>query len=112
MVFIMWYKKPNIYKKAEEAHVRQQDQSDCGVACLLSVMKYFGGDTKLERLRELSGTSSRGTTLLGLYQAAGKVGLQAEPYEADLKNLKEQTDPCILHIIKDGRLQHYVIFYG
>src|SRR5699024_7343510 len=67
---------------------------------------------KLERLRELSGTSKQGTTLLGLYQSAGKVGLKAEAYEADLENLKKQTDPCILHIIKDERLQHYVIYYG
>lgn len=109
---MMWNNKPDIKKKAENAHVHQQDQSDCGVTCLLSVINFLGGEGKLERLRELSGTSKQGTTLLGLYQAAGKLGLQAEPYEADLKNLKEQTDPCILHIIKDERLQHYVICYG
>lgn len=108
----MWNSKKDIKKRAENAHVRQQDQSDCGVACLLSVINFLGGESKLERLRELSGTSKQGTTLLGLYQAAGKLGLQAEPYEADLENLKEQTDPCILHIIKDERLQHYIICYG
>ena len=84
---------------------RQQDQSDCGVACLLSVVKFFGGEARLERLRELSGTTKQGTTLLGLYQSAGEIGLMAEAYEADIPNLKKQTDPCILHIVKGGRLQ-------
>lgn len=99
-------------KELKRSFVRQQDQSDCGVACLLSVIKYFGGDTKLERLREFSGTTKQGTTLLGLYQAASELGLQAEAYEADISNLIEQEYPCILHIIKDEKLQHYVIFYG
>lgn len=108
----MKFNKKDIQKRAEQAFIRQHDQSDCGVACLASVVSFLGGEAKLQRLREMSGTNNRGTTLLGLYQSANKVGLQAEAYEADLKNLKEQTDPCILHIIKGGRLQHYVIYYG
>jgi len=108
----MGRKNRDFQKKAEKAFVRQQDQSDCGVACLLSVVNFLGGESKLERLRELSGTTQKGTTLLGLYQSANKIGLEAEAYEADLANLQEQTDPCNLHIVKDGRLQHYVVYYG
>ena len=93
-------------------HIRQQDQSDCGVACLRSVLQYFNSDAPLERLRELSGTSRQGTTMLGLYQAANELGLQAAGYEADLQNLRSCTDISILHIIKDGKLQHYVVCYG
>ncbi len=108
----MWGNNYDIKKKAEKAFVHQQDQSDCGVACLKSVIQFFEGEAKLERLREKSGTSKQGTTLLGLYQVANEIGLEAQAYEADLENLQKQTDPCILHILKDGRLQHYVIFYG
>lgn len=46
--------------------VLQQDESDCGVACLLSIIRYHGGESSLERLRESSGTSIQGTSLLGL----------------------------------------------
>lgn len=92
--------------------IQQQDQSDCGVACLASVIRYFGGDASLEKLREESGTNKSGTTLLGLFQAAPKFGLIAEPYEADIPNLKKQTNPCILHVIKEKVLQHYIICYG
>lgn len=92
--------------------VQQHDQSDCGVACLASVTRYFGGEASLEKLREESGTTQTGTTLLGLFQAAPKFGLIAESYEADIPNLKKQSDPCILHIVKENHLQHYVVCYG
>lgn len=99
-------------KEAEKVFIRQRDQSDCGVACLASLVTYFGGEITIEQLRELSGTTKQGTTLLGLFQAANEIGLKAEPFEADIENLKEVDDLCILHIIKDQKLQHYVICYG
>jgi len=93
-------------------HTQQHDQSDCGVACLRSVLRYFDSDASVERLREMSRTTKQGTTLLGLMQAAKALGLEATGYEADLKSLRECEDICILHIIKNDRLQHYVVFYG
>lgn len=99
-------------KKLEKSWKPQRDQSDCGVACLASVIHFFGGEVPIERLREKSGTTHTGTTLLGLYQAAPAFGLKAEPYEADIPNLKEVEHPCILHVIKKKLLQHYIICYG
>ncbi len=100
-------------KNLQKTFTRQQDQSDCGVAALLSVMRYFGGDESLERLRELSGTSRQGTTLLGIFQAAQQLGLTAKALQADsTENLKTAQFPCILHIVKEGRLQHYIVCYG
>jgi ATP-binding cassette, subfamily C, bacteriocin exporter len=90
---------------------QQQGESDCGVACLLSVIRFLGGDASLERLRELSGTSIQGTSLLGLQQAANTVGLEAEAFEVeDLEVFREEaTFPCILHVVIDEKLEHYVI---
>ena len=94
-------------------HTRQHDQSDCGVACLQSALKHFGARAvSFERLRELSGTSRQGTTMLGLLQAAHELGMDAQGYEATTAQLLECTDLCILHILKDGKLQHYVVYYG
>lgn len=90
----------------------QQDQSDCGVACLLSLLKYYKGNNTLEKLRELSGTNTIGTTLLGLYQCANKIGFNAEAFEADLSNLKALNEPCVLHVLMGGNLQHYIVCYG
>ena len=91
----------------------QQGQSDCGVACLSSVIRYYGGETTIEKLREISGTSTRGTTLLGLCQAAVLMGFDAEGMAADsVDNLSELNGPAILHVIIENHLQHYLVFYA
>ena len=101
-------------KHIDRTLVRQQGQSDCGVACLASLLAYYGGHSRLERLRELSGTDPQGTSLLGLYQAASQIGFDAEGMEADsVENLKTDVgEPVILHVLIDNRLQHYIVCYG
>jgi|SRR5690606_18765414 len=94
-------------------HIIQQDQSDCGVACLASILHFFHRDVpELNRLRELSGTTGSGTTMLGLAQVAERYGLKAEGFEADLESLRECRDLVILHVIKDLKWTHYVVCYG
>jgi ATP-binding cassette, subfamily C, bacteriocin exporter len=109
------YKPPYIYnmkKQIEKTHTLQLDQSDCGVACLLSLIQYYEGSNTLEQLRELSGTSREGTTLLGLYQAANKIGFTAEGNEADIQALIDHNQPLILHVVIENTLQHYIVCYG
>lgn len=100
------------FKRIQKTHVLQHDQSDCGVACLLSLINYYNGDSKLEKLRELSGTNKQGTTLLGLYQAARQLGFDAQGNEADIQALIDHGAPVILHVIFENKLQHYVVCYG
>jgi ABC-type bacteriocin/lantibiotic exporter with double-glycine peptidase domain len=95
----------------KQLFIKQRDQTDCGVACLLSVIRHYGGDTTIELLREQSGTSVQGTSLLGLQQAAGAQNLQSDAFEVeDLEVFKrEATFPCILHVTIDNQLEHYVV---
>lgn len=90
----------------------QQDQSDCGPACLQSIVRFYKGDSPLESIRRLSGTDSIGTTLLGLYQAAQKLGFLAEGYRANIDELRKLDSPCILHIVIANQLEHYIVFFG
>jgi ATP-binding cassette subfamily B protein len=99
-------------KQIKKTLVLQNDQSDCGVACLKSIVQYYGGDIGLEKLRELSGTSKQGTTLLGLYQVANKIGFDAEGCKANIQQLIDHGKPVILHVKIDNRLQHYIVVYG
>lgn len=101
----------SLRKKIEKTFTLQHGQSDCGVACLLSVIRYYDGNSTLERLRELSGTNQQGTTLLGLFQAANHIGFKAEGCEADIPSLIEHNQPVIL-LIKDNTLNHYIVCYG
>lgn len=99
-------------KYLQQTFTFQHDQSDCGVACLLSLIQYYGGSNNLEKLRELSGTTKQGTTLLGLYQEANKLGFNSQGNEADIQAVINHKEPLILHVVIEERLQHYVICYG
>ncbi|WP_233590899.1 cysteine peptidase family C39 domain-containing protein [Flavobacterium sp. GSP27] len=98
-------------KHIEKTHTLQLDQSDCGVACLLSILKLYGGLQSIEKLRELSGTTKQGTTMLGLYQVANQLGFTVEGCEADIKALIDHKQPVILHVVIEEQLQHYVVCY-
>jgi len=103
--------KPTI-KHINKTFTKQYSQYYCGLACLASVVKFYGGETTQEKLRETSGTTLNGTSLLGLYQAAKKLNFEVAGYEADIKNLKTVSTPVILHIVKDKTLEHFVVCYG
>ena len=98
-------------KHIEKTHTLQLDQSDCGVACLLSIIKLYGGLQSIEKLRELSGTTKQGTTLLGLYHVINQLGFTAEGCEADIQALIEHKQPVILHVMIEEQLQHYLVCY-
>ena len=90
----------------------QQDFSDCGPVCLQNILKGYKIDMPLELLREMSGTGSEGSSLLGLLQAAEELGFEAMGAKAeDPGNLAGIEHPCILHLTVDQAYYHYVIFY-
>jgi len=99
-------------KHIEKTHTLQLDQSDCGAACLLSVIKFYKGGNSVEKIRELSGTTKQGTTMLGLYQAAKQLGFSADGCEADMQALIDHKQPAILHTVIKNQLQHYIVCYG
>lgn len=100
-------------KKVQKSFVHQHDSSDCGPACLLSLVRYYGGESSIMHLREISGTSNSGTTMLGLYQAAMAMGFNAQGAQAGgIEDLKEHSKPCILSVTIDKVLLHYVVCYG
>lgn len=88
----------------------QHDQKDCGCACLKMALRYYGGDTNLEYLKEISGTNSKGTTFLGLIQASEKIGLFSEAYQASIEDIKNIKEPFILHVEQDGLLHYLTCF--
>lgn len=93
--------------------VLQQDQADCGVACLSSVLRYYEGEeVSLEKLRELSGTNKQGTTLLGLYHSARKLNFEADGYEGDIESLKAVNVPVIIHTSIHNTLEHYLVCFA
>lgn len=94
-------------------YVSQIDMRDCGVAALASVAKHYGSHFSLAHLRELAKTSKEGTTALGIVEAAKKIGFETRAIQANME-LFEMPDipyPCIVHVNKQGKLQHYYVVY-
>lgn len=93
-------------------HSQHHDQSDCGVVCLQTILKYYKSNYSLEKLREYSGTSKQGTTMLGLLQCGNKIGLEIKGYESTIEALKEIKNPAILHTLFEEKLQHFIVCFG
>jgi ATP-binding cassette, subfamily C, bacteriocin exporter len=92
--------------------VLQHDSSDCGVACLVSVINYLGGFSTIEKIRGLSGTEQSGTTMLGLYHAAVKCGIDATGYEATIPEIINYKGILILHVTIENGLEHFIVSFG
>jgi ABC-type bacteriocin/lantibiotic exporter with double-glycine peptidase domain len=90
----------------------QHDISDCGAACLVSIIKYYGGDSTIEKIRKLSGTTQSGTSMLGLYQAANQSGMDATGYEGTIQDIKGFANVLILHVSSEEGMEHYVLSFG
>lgn len=87
---------------------RQSDQMDCGPTCLRMIAKYFGRNYSLQRLREISGINRAGVSLLGISEAAEKIGLRTTGVKITLERLLEVELPCVLH----WKQNHFVVLYS
>lgn len=93
--------------------VQQQDEKDCGVACLSMILKYFKTDIPIHKLRDLSGTDLEGTSAFGLKKTFEKLSFDCMAIQADSEIWKERDLilPLIAHILVDNSYMHYVVIY-
>ena len=102
----------NKISKIKKSCILQHDSSDCGVACLVSIIRYNGGNSTIEKIRILSGTSHNGSSMLCLYQAAIQCGMDATGYEASVKDIIGYDNVLILHVTPEEGLEHYIASFG
>ncbi|MEO8768471.1 MAG: peptidase domain-containing ABC transporter [Ferruginibacter sp.] len=90
-------------------HYRQHDTMDCGPTCLRMIAKYYGKQFSLNSLRNISGISKEGVSLLGIGEAATKIGFRTIGVQLTMEQLlNEVTEPCIIHWDQN----HFVVFIG
>ncbi len=93
--------------------VRQQDTTDCGAACLATILKHYNSFMAIAKIRDLAGTDRQGTNVYGMVQAARKMGFEATGVEGDEEALfSDYPLPAIAHVIIDGSLLHYVVIHS
>ncbi|HET7321033.1 MAG TPA: peptidase domain-containing ABC transporter, partial [Longimicrobiaceae bacterium] len=92
--------------------VRQHDVTDCGAACLYSVARRYGLTAPIARIRQLAFTDQKGTNLLGMIEAATRLGFTAKGVKGPPEALDQIPLPAIAHVIVGGQLHHYVVIYA
>ena len=99
----------------KEIKIRQHDRSDCAAACVASVCAHYGLRLPMLKIREACGTGPDGTTLQGIIDGCGRLGLDAAGLRAREKHildLKDAAKPVILHLQKKNGWLHFVVLYG
>jgi ATP-binding cassette subfamily B protein len=86
---------------------KQFDLMDCGPTCLRMVAKHYGRSFKVQTLRQYCEINREGVSLLGIYNAAKKIGFEADAIKTNVKGLQEHELPVILH----WRQNHFVVLY-
>jgi len=93
------------------ALVRQDDQSDCGAAALATIALHHRVPIGLQRMRDLAGTDCAGTNLLGLVQAAERLGLSARGVKGSYDDLPHVPLPAVAHVQTEEGLGHFVVLH-
>ena len=91
--------------------VKQHDIKDCGAACLASIGNYYKVNLPIARIRQFANTDKRGTNVLGIIEAAEKMGFTAKGVKGDFEALSKIPLPAIAHIVVNKQLHHYVVIY-
>ncbi|MDR2358259.1 MAG: peptidase domain-containing ABC transporter [Prevotellaceae bacterium] len=86
----------------------QLDAMDCGPACLQMIAKYYGKNYRLEHLRDNCFLTREGVSLLGISEAAEKIGFRTTGVKITFEQLCEAPLPCIVH----WKQRHFVVVYG
>lgn len=93
------------------ARIRQRDISDCGAACLASIAAFYQLALPVARIRQLAATDNKGTNVLGVIEAATKLGFQAKGVKGPWEALFNIPKPAIAHVVVKERLHHFVVIY-
>ncbi|MDT3404310.1 peptidase domain-containing ABC transporter [Mucilaginibacter terrae] len=89
--------------------IAQHDQMDCGPACLSMIARSYGKVYSLQYLRENSYITKDGVSVLGIREAASKIGFDSESVKISLQELNTPDHfPCILH----WNQNHFVVLYA
>ena len=75
---------------------------DCGQSCIKIICKSYGMEFPIQSLKEQTQISKEGVNLLGISDAAEKIGFKTLPLQCSTKELELDVKlPAILHWAND-----------
>ncbi|MCG8700461.1 MAG: peptidase domain-containing ABC transporter [Bacteroidales bacterium] len=96
-----------IFGKKSFQTTRQRDSMDCGAACLFMIAKHYGRHYNIARIRENCYITREGVSLLGISDAAEKMGFKTVGISTAFSQLIEIKDPFIVH----WKQNHFMVVY-
>jgi ATP-binding cassette subfamily B protein len=94
--------------KKNFSHLLQPDAMDCGATCLAMIAKHYGKNYTIQRLRDMCYATRAGVSLLGMSDAAEKIGFKTLCIRLNFSQLAENIPfPCIIH----WKQEHFVVVY-
>lgn len=91
--------------------IKQHDIKDCGAACLASIGAHYGVTIPIAKIRQFANTDKRGTNVLGMIEAAEKMGFTAKGVKGGIDALDKIPLPAVAHVVVKEQLHHYVVIY-
>lgn len=88
-------------------YIKQYDSMKCGIACLQMICAYHGRTFCQDYLSNICFATTEGVSLLGIRDAAVKIGLYTISGRLTIDELSSATLPCILH----WNQNHFVVLY-
>ena len=92
--------------------VKQHDRTDCAVACIAAIARYWGLSLPLAAIRQACGAGVEGTTIKGILDACQAINMDARPYRSpdkDLGLIDPEQLPVILHVATADGDPHFVV---
>lgn len=87
---------------------RQLDSADCGPTCLRMIARFYGRNFELHKLREYCYGNHTGVSLLGISDAAERIGFRTKAVKSAFERfVKHGIFPCIAHWRED----HFIVVY-
>ncbi len=86
---------------------KQHDSMQCGIACLRMVCRHYGKEYSTEYVSRYCFATTEGVSLLGISEAAERLGLHTVCGRMDIDRLRQVELPCILH----WNQNHFVVLY-
>lgn len=86
---------------------KQHDSMQCGIACLAMICSHYKKNYSIEFLSQYCFATAEGVSMLGISEAAQKIGFKTTCGRVSLNNLKILPLPCILH----WNQNHFIVLY-
>ena len=96
--------------------IRQNETTECGLACLAMVVGFHGFETDIAALRRRFPTSAAGVTLSAIMEMAARLDMSCRALKVPLADIRKLQTPAIIHwdmnhfvVLKSARAKSMVV---